>query len=624
MLAPLLNIDNCRKGVWNMSKIIGIDLGTTNSLVSVWEEGHAQLIPNSFGEYLTPSVVSMEKDGTFYVGKVAKERMVTHPQDTASVFKRFMGTSKTYWLAGREYRPEELSALVLKKLKEDAENYLGEPVEEAVISVPAYFNDMARNATKNAGKLAGLKVERIINEPSAAALACQQQNGEEDVLMLVFDFGGGTLDVSLVDCFENIIEILAVSGDNHLGGSDFDEIIAREFCRENNLNWEEMNGEKKAVILESAIQTKVILTEQEEYNMQIGAEEIQGSMTLSRKKLIQISEDLFARMSLPIQRVLADGKVTVAELQKIVLVGGSCKMPVVQKYLEHLLGTKEIHTVNPDYMIALGVGVYAGIKERNKEVRDMLLTDICPFSLGTGVHNYSDEKNPLSSIVIERNTALPASREISLYTVQDNQTRMEIKVYQGEEMYAKNNILLGELNVKVPSAPKGKERVRLRYTYDINGILVVDATVVSTDAHKQLVIVNKENILSQDEIQNRMKALEKLKIHPREKEENQLLLARGEKLYKETVGDMRESIDGRIKYFSYLLEKQDEIKIKRWYRQLSSYLDGVEEYLQSIRQPWENVDGFARWYAENSEENSEENKEEQQEYEYWKGTYYTS
>lgn len=624
MLALLLNIDNCRKGVWNMSKIIGIDLGTTNSLVAVWEEGHAQLIPNSFGEYLTPSVVSMEKDGTFYVGKVAKERMVTHPQDTASVFKRFMGTSKTYWLAGREYRPEELSALVLKKLKEDAENYLGEPVEEAVISVPAYFNDMARNATKNAGKLAGLKVERIINEPSAAALACQQQNGEEDALMLVFDFGGGTLDVSLVDCFENIIEILAVSGDNHLGGSDFDEIIAREFCRENNLNWEEMNGEKKAVILESAIQTKVILTEQEEYNMQIGAEEIQGSMTLSRKKLIQISEDLFARMSLPIQRVLADGKVTVAELQKIVLVGGSCKMPVIQKYLEHLLGTKEIHTVNPDYMIALGVGVYAGIKERNKEVRDMLLTDICPFSLGTGVHNYSDEKNPLSSIVIERNTALPASREISLYTVQDNQTRMEIKVYQGEEMYAKNNILLGELNVKVPSAPKGKERVRLRYTYDINGILVVDATVVSTDAQKQLVIVNKENILSQDEIQNRMKALEKLKIHPREKEENQLLLARGEKLYKETVGDMRESIDGRIKYFSYLLEKQDEIKIKRWHRQLSSYLDGVEEYLQSIRQPWENVDGFARWYAENSEENSEENKEEQQEYEYWKGTYYTS
>lgn len=607
-----------------MSKIIGIDLGTTNSLAAVWEEGHAQLIPNSFGEYLTPSIVSMEKDGTFYVGKVARERMVTHPQDTVSVFKRFMGTSKNYCLAGKEYRPEELSALVLKKLKEDAEKYLGEPIEEAVISVPAYFNDMARNATKNAGKLAGLKVDRIINEPSAAALACQKRDSEEDALMLVFDFGGGTLDVSLVDCFENIIEILAVSGDNHLGGSDFDQIIAREFCRENNLHWEALSGEKQAVILESAIQTKTALTEQEEYTMQVGAEGIQGAMPLSRKKLIQISEDLFVRMSLPIQRVLADGKVNVNELQKIVLVGGSCKMPVVQKYLEHLLGTKEIHTVNPDYMIALGVGVYAGIKERDEEIKDMLLTDICPFSLGTGVHNYSDEDNPLSSIVIERNTALPASREISLYTMQDNQTRMEIKVYQGEEMYAKNNVLLGELTVKVPRAPKGKESVKLRYTYDINGILVVDVTVVSTGKQEQLVIVNKENNLSQGEIENRMRELEKLKIHPREKEENQLLLAKGEKLYKETVGNMRESIDGRIKYFSYLLEKQDEIKIKRWHRQLSAYLDGIEEYLQTIRQPWENVDNFVQWYEENSEENSEESKEEQQEYEYWRGTYYTS
>lgn len=607
-----------------MGRIIGIDLGTTNSLAAVWEEGHAQLIPNSFGEYLTPSVVSMDKDGTFYVGKVAKERMVTHPKDTASVFKRFMGTSKTYRLAGKAYRPEELSALVLKRLKEDAENYLGEPVEEAVISVPAYFNDMARNATKNAGKLAGLKVERIINEPSAAALACQERDSEKDALMLVFDFGGGTLDVSLVDCFDNIIEILTVSGDNHLGGSDFDQVIAKEFCRENNLQWEKLNGEKQAVILESATHTKTALTEQEEYTMQVGAEEIQGSLVLSRKKLIEISEELFMRMSLPIQRVLADGKAALSELSKIVLVGGSCKMPVVQKYLEHILGTKEIHTVNPDYMIALGVGVYAGIKERNEEIKDMLLTDICPFSLGTGVHNDNDEDNPLSSVLIERNTALPASREISLYTVHDNQTKMRIEVYQGEEMYAKNNLLLGELMVKVPKASKGKETVRLRYTYDINGILVVDAEVVSTGAKEQLVIVNKENTLSQEEMESRMKELEKLKIHPREKEENQLLLERGERLYKETIGDMREGIGERMKYFSYLLEKQDEIRIKKWHKRFSAYLDGVEEYLQSIIQPWENVGGFAQWYSENSEEDEEENKEEQQEYEYWKGNYYTS
>lgn len=607
-----------------MSRIIGIDLGTTNSLAAVWEDGHAQLIPNSFGEYLTPSIVSMEADGTFYVGKVAKERMVTHPKDTASVFKRFMGTSKRYKLAGKEYRPEELSALVLRKLKEDAEAYLGEPVEEAVISVPAYFNDMARSATKNAGELAGFKVERIINEPSAAALACQKQNQEEDALMLVFDFGGGTLDVSLVDCFDNIIEILAVSGDNHLGGSDFDLVIAKEYCKENQLNWENLDGEKQAVILESAINAKIALTEQENCHMLVNMENISGSMELSRKKLIQISQELFYRMSEPVQHVLMDGKTSIDEIQKVVLVGGSCKMPIVQKYMEHLMEGRQIYTINPDYMIALGVGTYAGIKERNEDVRDMLLTDICPFSLGTGVHNVGDEENPLNKIIIERNTALPASREAILCTVYDNQERVEVEVYQGEEMYAKNNILLGKLKVNVPKAPKGEESITVRYTYDINGILIVDVKVNSTKEKKQLVILNKENNMSEGELQKRMKALEKLKIHPRDKEENQLLLARGAKLYTETVGYMREDIEGKMKYFTFLLGKQDEIQIQRWAKQLTTYLDSIEQYLQSVQEPWEKVNDFVQWYEESSTQATQEEKETWQEYEDWKGTYYTS
>lgn len=607
-----------------MSRIIGIDLGTTNSLAAVWEDGHAQLIPNSFGEYLTPSIVSMEADGTFYVGKVAKERMVTHPKDTASVFKRFMGTSKRYKLAGKEYRPEELSALVLRKLKEDAEAYLGETVEEAVISVPAYFNDMARSATKNAGELAGFKVERIINEPSAAALACQKQNQEEDALMLVFDFGGGTLDVSLVDCFDNIIEILAVSGDNHLGGSDFDLVIAKEYCKENQLNWENLDGEKQAVILESAINAKIALTGQENCHMLVNMENISGSMELSRKKLIQISQELFYRMSEPVQHVLMDGKTSIDEIQKVVLVGGSCKMPIVQKYMEHLMEGRQIYTINPDYMIALGVGTYAGIKERNEDVRDMLLTDICPFSLGTGVHNVGDEENPLNKIIIERNTALPASREAILCTVYDNQERVEVEVYQGEEMYAKNNILLGKLKVNVPKAPKGEESITVRYTYDINGILIVDVKVNSTKEKKQLVILNKENNMSEGELQKRMKALEKLKIHPRDKEENQLLLARGAKLYTETVGYMREDIEGKMKYFTFLLGKQDEIQIQRWAKQLITYLDSIEQYLQSVQEPWEKVNDFVQWYEESSTQATQEEKETWQEYEDWKGTYYTS
>lgn len=607
-----------------MSRIIGIDLGTTNSLVAVWEEGHAQLISNSFGEYLTPSVVSFDQDGTVYVGKVAKERLVTHPETTFSVFKRFMGTSKTYQAGRKKYTPEELSAMVLRKLKEDAEQYLGETVEEAVISVPAYFNDMARKATKNAGQLAGLRVERIINEPSAAALACQKQDAQEDALILVFDFGGGTLDVSLVDCFDNIIEILAVSGDNHLGGSDFDQIIAQAFCKENNLDWENLNGDKKGVILAYAVQTKEALTEKEECIMKISMEGIQGTLELSRKKLIQLSEELFARMAQPIQRVLADGSVAVNELQKIVLVGGSCKMPVVQKYLEHILETKNIHTVNPDYMIALGVGTYAGIKERKEDIRDMLLTDICPFSLGTAVHNESDQDNPLNEVIIERNTALPASREASFQTAHAYQTRVKIDVYQGEEMYAENNIKLGCVTVNVPPGPQGREIVKVRYTYDINGILVVDIEVVSTGEKEQLVIVNEKSGMRQAEIQWRMEELEKLKIHPKDKEENQLILEKGERLYKETVGQLREEIGGRVRYFSYLLGKQDEIQIRRWRENISAYLEGVEAYLQKVNQTWDKAEDFADWYEEKQKEESEENTEEQQEYELWKGTYYTS
>lgn len=570
-----------------MGRIIGIDLGTTNSLAAVWNEGRVQLIPNALGEYLTPSVVSFDEDGTYYVGKIARERLVTLPQNTVSVFKRFMGTSKKYHLAGKVYRPEELSALVLKKLKEDAEQYLGEPVEEA-------------------------------------ALACQKLDMEEEALMLVFDFGGGTLDVSLVDCFDNIIEIMAVSGDNHLGGCDFDLVIAKAFCRKNGIRWEELNAEKQAVLLENAVEVKMALTEAEECVMEVETEEIQGSMPLTRARLIQLSEELFARMAHPVRQVMEDGKVNLQQVKKIVLVGGSCKMVVVRKYLQHLLGTMEIHTVNPDHMIAIGAGIYAGIKERNGEIKDMLLTDICPFSLSTGVVNYGDEKNLLTSVVIERNSALPASREIHLRTAHENQTQVEIGIYQGEEMYVKNNIQLGTITVNVPRRPKGEEVVRLRYTHDVNGILVVDVTVISTGEKKQLLIVNPESGMQPEEIQRHIQKLEKLKVHPREKEENQLLLERGARLYKETVGELRENIEQRMKYFSYLLEQQDEYKIKRWARMLNCHFDGIEEYLRSIRMTWNQTGNFAQWYQENRDQDDQESKEEEENYEYWKESYYTS
>jgi len=280
------------RGRDTMGKIIGIDLGTTNSLVAVWEKGESRLIPNGLGEYLTPSVVSVDEKGTVYVGKTAKERLASHPQDTASVFKRFMGTGRRYILGGKKYLPEELSAMVLRKLKEDAENYLGEPVEEAIISVPAYFSDMARTATKRAGALAGLKVERIINEPSAAALACRQMN-MEDTVFLVFDFGGGTLDVSLVECFDNIVEIMAVSGDNQLGGQDFDDMLATHFIRSLKLEPDSLLKETRAFIRRSAEKCKQELTKNKTAKMIVNCEQVKEELEISRKDTVVVCAPLF-------------------------------------------------------------------------------------------------------------------------------------------------------------------------------------------------------------------------------------------------------------------------------------------------------------------------------------------
>ena len=609
-----------------MGKIIGIDLGTTNSLAAVWKNGECRLIPNTFGEYLTPSVVSFDTDGTVYVGKVAKERLVTHPNDTAAVFKRFMGTSKIYRLAGKKYKPEELSALVLRRLKEDAEQYLGQEIEEAIISVPAYFNDLARSATKNAGKLAGLRVDRIINEPSAAALAYQHQRQMEEAALLVFDFGGGTLDVSMVDCFDNVVEILAVGGDNYLGGSDFDRAIADAFYKECDMTESALTMEERAIVEERAMLCKQELTEHETAAMRVELRGQEYRMDLSRVKLIEVSERLFVRMRAPIQRVLTDAKKTMGGVDAVVLVGGSCKMPVVQKFLAHTLGRVDISVVNPDYMIALGVGVYAGIKERNEDIKDMLLTDICPFSLGTAVYNEAEPDRLLNDIVIERNTALPASREIIVTTVYDRQTKVQVKVYQGETMYAEDNLFLGKMELHVPPAPKGEQKVSIRYTYDINGILVVDVTVLSTGVAKQMVIRNQEIRMSEQEIAKKLKELDKLKIHPREEEENKALLARAERLYCETTGGMREEIEFRTRYFNELLAKQDTYCLQRGRRQFEQFLTYIESYLIRLEEPGETGQSFAEWYADEGEKESDrrEWQEEESVYEMWRTGHLTS
>jgi len=491
-----------------------------------------------------------------------------------------MGTDRTYNLRGKWYRAEELSALVLKALKEDAEAYLQEPIEEAIISVPAYFDDIARKATRKAGQLAGLRVERIINEPSAAALACQYANSQQDAKLLVFDLGGGTLDVSLVDCMDNVIEIMAVSGNNHLGGSDFDRVLAEHFCAKNQMVLGALKPGQQEIILKAAEKAKIDLSYGEETVMRAAFDNHSWSLPVTRQDLIRISASLFKKIAAPIKRVLNDAQVQPHELTRVVMVGGSSKMFVVQQYLKFLLKNVSFAVADPDHMIALGVGIFAGIKERNEDIQDLILTDICPFSLGTNTINKDDPaKGSYMATLIPRNSSLPASHSAKFYTASDNQTRIRIGVYQGEDLYVNNNLYLGELTVEIPAAPEGKEFVEVRFTYDINGLLEVNVTNRQGQT-SNLILQNKD--MSQEEAERRLKELSALKLHPREQEAHRAMIARGERLYAVTVGELRERVGHTLDWYQTQLSSQEPLKIAKAARRVSAFFDSVEAYVGDV------------------------------------------
>ncbi len=547
--------------------IIGIDLGTTNSLAAVYRDGTVELIPNSLGEYMTPSVVSFGEGGEVFAGNIAKQMLVTKPECTFREFKRNMGTDFEYTAGRRKYRPEELSAFVLRKLKEDAEHYLGEEVTEAVISVPAYFNDDKRCATKNAGKLAGLKVERLINEPSAVAL--KHHSGSDGMeTFLVFDFGGGTLDVSLVEAFDNVVEIKAVAGDNYLGGKDFNEAIAAEFLRRNDLAL--LTPEENGILLKEAEQLKIMLSKEKEAMRRFMLRGQEYIMKMTNQELIHCSVELFQRMAKPIQKVINDSGMEESEIDKIILVGGSSKMPVVKQYLKSIVNIPVVSDDRPDESIALGVGMAAAIKERTGEVKDMLLADICPFSLGTEVYDGS------FSPIIERNDTLPCSRSKYYVTVQDFQKELEFNIYQGENMVAADNLLLGKMMIKnLPLEPKGRAGAMVTFLYDINGILDVRIESKNETVHK--VIFNKKMGLSEAEIEKRVEQLKKQTFYPASQEENRLLIERAKSVYQETDPRSREAIANALHQFRGALQYGSNQQIRAQYIQLSVLLAAVEQ-----------------------------------------------
>lgn len=572
--------------------ILGVDLGTTNSLAVVYKDEKPVLIPNAYGEYVTPSAVSI-LDGKIVVGKLAKERLITHPECSASLFKRNMGTDVTYTLDKKEYDSATLSSFILKQLIEDAQNYLHESIDEVVISVPAYFNARQRQDTKRIGELLEIKVERLINEPSAAAIACHMDDEYET--FVVFDFGGGTLDVSVVDCFENVISINAISGNNHLGGTDFDRAMAEYFCFKNGLNYNVLDLSFQQSILRACEQAKIKLSTQSVAEVSLVHLNKNYNCIFDENVLFNTTHSLLESCKNVIGKAVKDSGFSASELDSLILVGGSSKMPVLQHYLSDALNIPVLKEENMDSLVALGLGKYIGIKQRDENIKDVVVTDICPFSLSTSTYNEQNPGLELSTVLIPKNSVLPTSKKMTLRTVHKGQTKVNISVFQGQAMYAKENLFLGQAFIHVPRNMHDYESFDLIYSYDINSMLYVEAIVHSTQEH-YIFRVSKGDMLEKVDASVRLDSIKEVSLALYQNNEVDALLARIERIYQEVD---EETQDYLMRLHSEFTKDMETLinniqKRKRLINQVSQILNQIEES--------QNVDSLDIFSQEEDEE----------------------
>lgn len=555
--------------------ILGVDLGTTNSLAVVYKEGKPIRIPNAYGEYVTASAVSI-LDGKIVVGKLAKERLITHPECSASLFKRNMGSDVTYTLDKKEYDSATLSSFVVKQLIEDAQNYLHESIDEVVISVPAYFNARQRQDTKRIGELLGIKVERLINEPSAAAIACHMDDEYET--FVVFDFGGGTLDVSVVDCFENVISINAISGNNHLGGTDFDRAMAEYFCLKNGLDYNTLDSSFQQSILCACEKAKIKLSTQNVVEVSLVHLNKNYSCVFDENVLFNITHSLLESCKNVIGKAVKDSGFSASELDSLILVGGSSQMPVLQHYLSDALSIPVLKEEHMDSLVVLGLGKYIGIKQRDENIKDVVVTDICPFSLSTSTYNEQNPDLELSTVLIPKNSVLPTSKKMTLRTVHKGQTKVNISVFQGQAMYAKENLFLGQAFIHVPRNMHDYESFDLIYSYDINSMLYVEAIVHSTKEH-YIFRVSKGDVLEKVDASVRLDSIKEVSLGLYQNNEVDALLARIERIYQEVD---EETQDYLMKLHTEFTKDMESLinniqKRKRLINQVSRILDQIEE-----------------------------------------------
>ena len=603
-----------------MGRMIGIDLGTTNSLATyIDDNGEIQFIKNEYGNILIPSVVGIDENDDIIVGELAKERRMVNAEETASNFKRRMGTDAKIKVKNRTFDAQMLSSFVLKHLKENAEKQLNEKINRAIISVPAYFNDKQRRDTKMAAELAGLTVERLINEPTAAALSLGSNILNQNLKFIVLDLGGGTFDVTLLETFEDIMEVLSISGDTMLGGEDFTTKICEIFLKNIKLSIADLSRDERTKLYTKADRAKKLISlKNVEIEMEIKGKKYKSEIT--QENFRETVKPLLVKMKVAIDKALQDGNTDAREIEKVILVGGAVKLGIIEEFVEkyfHKMRGEKIYFNNddfiennklvsiaadPDTVVAYGVGIAVGMKERNKVFKERILTDVCPFTLGTEIVGRR------FAPIIPRNTTVPTSRSEYFYTIEDYQSQVTVGIYQGESLNIDDNLFLGEFLLDVPQNLAGKEAINVRFTYDINGILEVEATVVSTGLKKSKLIVNGD--LSEEEKNEKIKMLEEIKIQSENKNKDKLLLERANRIYAEIVNtEIRNHISEYLENYQKIVVTGDRIRIQKTKKSFSEFLDKIDPEINDM-----SVEDILKDFEDETEE---EDTEEEDELEFW-------
>jgi len=544
--------------------IIGIDLGTTNSLVAIYNDGLTKVIPNRFGENLTPSVISILEKGDIVVGKTARERFVVAPKDTFSAFKRNMATAKVYQSYDMTFTPTELSAIVLKTIVEDAATMMGEPIEKVVISVPAYFTDLQRKATMEAAKIAGLDTLGIVNEPTAAALAYHLHETDRERIIAIVDLGGGTFDISILDIYNSVIEVKAVAGDNYLGGEDFDYAIVKFICDKYGLVMEKLDLKDIHRLKYIAEQLKIGFDTLSQQQTTVQLEKIALSIELTKEEFEEACMPVIARLKEPVRNALIDAELDPMDIEEVILVGGATKMPIVKHQIARLFGRIPLSYMNPDEVVAKGAAVYAALRDKNIQLADMVMTDVCPYTLGTEtmVKGFDGEYHKQMDPIIERNMTVPCSRSQQYVAIEDDQKELRIKVYQGEHPNPEENVFLGEIVHEIESGSLVDSMTSVRFTYDRNGILEVITQNLRKKEEKRAIMLNS-NTLTEEEILKCLDKIAELKVHPYENDENLFMMSKIEKLYDLVTGDDRNRVKATILFFRDALHSQNHLRISK-------------------------------------------------------------